>query len=229
MVLLDEAELVGLTEAYIDQIDRLAGATGAEIRNVFLDLEHLNRADVERFAAEATPYFRAGRAEAIDLTSGYLSEVTGGRPGVVDLREFEAEFEQPFLRTWHNLKEGQPWAEARRGGASQAEAAGYDYAQSGAAQRMANPGTKVRGYRRVLSPSACEWCRVVSTQLYKSAESARFGHHKCKCTVVAVPTSADPGRAINRRRLASGLPSRMGAQRDALKASGAIGRVSAKR
>lgn len=229
MTLVDEADLIGLTEAYIDQLDRLAGATGTEVRDVFLELEHLNRADVDRFAAEATPYFRAARSEAIDLTSGYLSEATGARLDAIDLTTLDPDVTAPFLRTWHNLKEGQPWAEARQGGASQAEAAGYDYAQAGAAQRMANPGTKVRGYRRVLSPTACEWCRVVSTQLYKSAESARFGHHKCKCTVVAVATSADPGRAINRRRLASGLPSRMGAQRDALKASGAMSRVSAKR
>lgn len=214
MTVLDEAELVGLTEAYLDQVSRLAGAAGAHVRSVFLDLEHLNRSDVEQFATEATPIFRAARSEAIDLTSGYLSEVTGGRVASLDLREAAPDVTAPFLRTWHQLKGGEPWEAARQSGASQAEAAGHDYAQQGAADRMARPGTKVRGYRRVLSPNACEWCTVVSTQIYRSAESARFGHHKCRCTVVAVPAGADPARAINKARLAE------------LKKSGAVSRVS---
>jgi hypothetical protein len=224
-VLVDEAELVGLTKEYLDQLARLSDALAAEIKAIFLDLEHLNRADVERFAREATPYFRAGRSEAIDLTSGYLSEMTGARLDTIDLRDgaIGAEFEAPFLRTWHNLKSGQPWEQARQGGASQAEAVGNDYARRGAADRMAKPGTKVRGYRRVITPSACEWCRVVSTQIYRSPRTAGFGHggagnhHKCHCTVVAVPVGADPGAAINKARLAE------------LKASGAVSRVSSAR
>lgn len=217
MAVLEADDLVLLTETYFDQLDALAAATGAELRSVLLSLDHLNRADVERYAEQATPYFRAGRSEAIDLTAGYLSETTGeGRLGIIDLAA-EADVLAPFLRQWHLLKEGQAWEEARASAATQAEMSGYDHVQQGAADRMAKPGTKVRGYRRVLSPGACEWCQVVSTQLYKSAESARFGHHDCHCKVVAVPLGADPGAAINKTRLAD------------LKASGAVDRASAAR
>lgn len=217
MTAVDEAFIVALTEEYIDQLGRLAGASGAMVREVFLALEHLNRSDVDAFRRDATPILRAARAEAIDLTSGYLSEATGGRLSAGGLAEVAPDVTAPLLRTWHQLKQGEQWEQARESGASQAEAVGHDHAQQGASDRMARPGTKVRGYRRVLSPNACEWCTVVSTQMYRSAESARFGHHKCRCTVVAVPLSGDPAHAINKARLRE------------LKASGAVGRVSAAR
>lgn len=214
--LVDELAIVDLTEAYFDQLDRLAEATGAEIRAVWLSLRHLNRRDVEQFVREATPFFRAGRSEAIDLTAGYLSEVTGKAPPVVDLATTAADVEAPFLRTWHLLKGGNPWDVARQSGASQADMVGYDHVQQGAADRMANPGTKTRGYRRVLSPNACEWCQVVATKLYKTAETARFGHKKCKCRVVAIVgrRHAEAANAINKSRLAD------------LKGSGAVGRAT---
>lgn len=214
MAVLEEESLVLLTEEYIAILDRLADTAGAMTREVFLSLDHLNRAELLQFIKDAGPILRGARSEAIDLTTGYLAEATGTNPNVVDLSDFEAQFDQPFLRTWHNLKEGHGWEDARQGGASQAEALGNDVTVRGAADRMANPGTKVRGYRRVLSGDACEWCRVVSTQMYKSAESATFGHHACKCKIIAVPLGADPGFAINKARLKG------------LKASGAVGRVS---
>jgi hypothetical protein len=213
---LDEAALIDLTEAYMGRLDTVAAITGEEIRAVWLSLRHLDRRDVERFARDATPYLTAGRSEAIDLTAGYLSEVAGSRLEPIDLVGAAPDVEAPFLRHWHLLKKGEPWDAARDSGATQAEMAGYDHVQRGAADRMGKPGTKVRGYRRVLSGSACEWCQVVSTQLYKSAESARFGHHDCKCKVIAVvgDRHANAALAINKSRLSE------------LKKSGAVSRAS---
>jgi hypothetical protein len=91
---------------------------------------------------------------------------------------------------------------------------GRDATRDGAASRMGQPGVKVRGWRRVISAHACEWCRVVGTKLYKTQDTATFGHHGCKCEIVAVPYGFDPGGAINDARLRE------------LKASGAVDRVT---
>lgn len=214
---IDLSVSVALTESYIELINRLGAAAGEAVMAEFLRLNHLNREDIPAFADSAGPVLQAARDEAIDLTSGYLAQVTGQVPDVIDLVQLEAEFEAPFLRTWHELSEGATWEQARESGASQADALGQDHVQQGAADRMAQPGVKVRGFRRVLTPGACEWCQVVSTQIYRTAESARFGHHDCKCTVVAVPVGHDSAAEINRQRLAD------------LKSSGAVERVSAAR
>jgi hypothetical protein len=126
----------------------------------------------------------------------------------------EVAFDGPFLRTWHQLKEGYTYQEARESGASIAELTGRDATRDGASARMGQPGTKVRGWRRVITAGACEWCQVVGTQIYRTQESATFGHHGCKCEIVAVPYGTDPGKAINKVRLTE------------LRKSGAVQRVS---
>lgn len=212
-------DAVVLTETYIDLVSAIAQAAGAELRRLFESMGSIDRADIASFVEQARPITSAGAAEAAELTTGYLSELTGETPSALDLVE-TAKFDAPFLRTWHNLKEGQAYEDARAGGAYQAETVGHDATLDGGAQRMTSPGVKVRGWRRVITPTACEWCQVVSTQLYKTAETARLQgkHHDCKCHVVAVPSDkADVAQAMNRARLKQ------------LKASGAVSRVSAAR
>jgi len=209
-----EAEAVELTLAYIAELDMLASLVGVALRDIFAELASTDRADIEAFIAEATPYTNAGIAEAGDLASAYLSEMTGKAIRPSDLIAPTIAWDGPFLRTWHNLSEGMPYAEAKESGASVAEMTGYTATNDGAVARMGQPGTKVRGWRRVINAGACEWCRVVSTQMYKTQASATFGHWKCRCTTVAVMAGVDPGKAINQARLRE------------LKASGAVERVS---
>ena len=214
---LTEIEAVVLTLAYIDALEELAQLVGLAVRDVFEGLAHVDRADIEEFITEASPYTTAGATEAADLASAYLSEMTGQAIAPSDLIAPVVDFEGPFLRTWHQLKEGAPWEEARVSGSSVAEVTGYDVTLDGASARMGQPGVKVRGWRRVINASACEWCQVVATQLYRTQESATFGHHGCRCTTVAVPYGVDATAAINKARLAE------------LKKAGAVERVSAAR
>jgi hypothetical protein len=209
-----QREAIELTVAYITELDRVASQIGAMVRDVFANLESIDRADIEEFIALAEPYTGAGQAEGADLAAAYLSELTGQSLSAAQVTFPPVNFEGPFHRTWHDLKEMTPYDEARAGGESVAEMLGYDAVNDGASARMARPGVKVTGYRRVISAKACEWCRVVATQLYRSAETATFGHHGCKCTVLAVFRDTDPTKAINQARLRE------------LKASGAVGRVS---
>ena len=214
---LAEAEAVELTLNYIAQLDELADLVGLAVRDIFENMSRVDRADIARFVRQASPFAEAGAAEGADLAAAYLSELTGSAIGAVDLTMPVIRYDDPFLRTWHQLSEGYEYEAARESGSSVAEMMGRDAPRDGASSRMSQPGTKVRGWRRVISAKACEWCRVVGTQLYKSQKSATFGHHGCRCEVVAVPFGPDPGKAINDRRLRE------------LKASGAVERVSAAR
>lgn len=214
---LAEAEAVELTLNYIDELNALAEIVGVALRDIFESLGSVNRVDIAQFIAEASPYAQAGAREGADLAAAYLSQLTGMPIRPTDLTGPTIKYDDPFLRTWHQLSEGYGYDAARESGSSVAEMLGRDATNDGAAERMGQPGTRVRGWRRVISAKACEWCRVVGTQLYRSQETATFGHHGCKCQIVAVPYGTDPGEAINKARLRE------------LRASGAVERVSAAR
>lgn len=209
---------VALTLAYLAELDRLGDMVADAIREVFDGFTALDRAQLAEFIAEVRPLAGAGAAEAADLTSAYLAELSGSTPAAVDFALTESALDAPFLRHWHDLKQGMPWEDARASGGSQAEMMGEDITRQGAADRMANPGIKVRGYRRTLHPGACDWCQVVATQLYKTVETGSFGHHACRCIPpIPVLEGVDPAGEINKILLKD------------LKASGAVSRVSAAR
>lgn len=213
---IDEAEAVALTLAYIDEVDRLAQAVGEAVAEVFRNLEHINRSDIEAFIAEAEPYTTAGATGAADLAAAYLSETLGETISTIDLRYPEIAFDEPFLRTWHNLGEGMPYDEARASGETVATFTGHDATMAGATTASDQTKKKLRGWRRPLQPGACEFCQVVATQLYKSAETAGFyGHHGCRCRPpTPVYAGFDPIGAMNRAALHE------------LKETGAVQRIS---
>lgn len=216
-----EDEAVAITLAYLDEIEALAAQIGFQVRDVFIDLTHTNRADIEEFIREAGVYANAGIAEADDLAAAYVSEMTGAHLTVADVVAPTIPWDDPFLRTWHELTEGMPYLDAKQSGASVAEMIGHDATRDGATARMGTAGKAIRGWRRVISAKACEWCRVVSTQLYKSEATATFGHHGCKCQPMPIFQGNDPSFAINQARHSERLRE--------LKAEGAVKRVSAAR
>lgn len=215
--LVDEAYTIDLTVTYLDELEALAEAVGRALREIFEDLTAEDKESLARFIAEAEPFVKAGQATGADLAAAYLSEITGVPPALIDLRFPEVALEGPYHRMWHQMGEGYDYADARASGASVAEGTGYSATSDGASTQMGHPGTKVRGYRRVINIGACEWCQVISTQLYRSQESATFGHRHCRCGVVAVPFGDHSAAKVNQARLA------------ALRKSGAITRVSAAR
>jgi hypothetical protein len=215
LVRASELEAVDLTLAYLSEVDRLAAAVGQAVREVFRDLTSIDRSEIEAFIAGATPYTTAGQTGAADLAAAYLSETLGETISVVDLRYPEIPFDGPFLRTWQNLGEGMPYEDALSTGQSMAEMTGYDATAGGASAANNAIKTKVRGWRRPIQSGACEWCRVVGTQLYRTEQSASFGHHGCRCRPpLPVYQGFDPGKSINDARLKE------------LKESGAVKRVS---
>lgn len=206
MALITDARAIEyLTLDYLDALDLMGRAVGQAIREVWNAMPAYDREQLAEFIEQAQPLARAGAVEGAELAGAYLAEVKGAIPAAVDI-DLEAvlpALDAPFLRYWHNIKEGQTWEQSVDSGGTQAEFVGYDSTAGGADHRMGSPGTKVIAYQRVISASACEWCRVVATQLYKTAQSANRARHKnCGCRVVAVTEeNALAVRKINRRRL----------------------------
>jgi hypothetical protein len=200
-----EAQALALTTSYIDELDLLAGAVGEAIRDAFLAMPAYERAQLAEWLERITPVAKAGAAEGADLAGAYLAELTGTTPpGVLSLDAVLPALEAPFHRMWHNLGQGMDWEQARHGGASQAQANGEDSVGAGATKRMGHTGTKVIAHQRVPSSNACDWCQVVATQMYRTAESASLNgqHHNCRCRVIAVTEeNAKALRALNRSRL----------------------------
>jgi hypothetical protein len=219
--LLSTAEATAITLSYLDQLDAIADAVARALRDVWMNMSGYDRQQLAEWIEQASPLTAAGTAEGADLAAAYLAELSGTvPPTVADLSLDYLDLEAPFLRTWHDLKEGMPWEDSVDGGASQAEALGQDATNGGATKQMGQPGTKVIAHQRIPSATACDWCQVVATQLYKTAESASLGgqHHSCKCRIV--PLTADNAKAvrgINSRRLKE------------LKKTGTVTKVSAAR
>jgi hypothetical protein len=215
---LADAAAVELTFAYLSELDRLGDLVGAAIREVFDNMSGYDRRELAMYVEQVRPLAVAGAAEGADLASAYLAELTGSVPPAIDLRFAPEGLEGPYHRMWHDLGENYGFEHSRDAGSEMSHMSGIDSTRGGASKRMAKPGTKVIGFRRVLHAGACDWCQVVSTQIYKSVESGSFGHHGCRCRPpVPVTDRNDPALAINRKL------------RSQLRKSGAMGRASAAR
>jgi hypothetical protein len=183
---------------------------------VFDSMSAYDRAQLAEFVGQVRPLAVAGASEGADLASAYLTELTGSVPPAIEMEFSATGLEDPFHRMWHDLDQGYTWEHSRDAGGGVARMSGIDNTRGGAGKRMAQPGIKVIGFRRVLHAGACEWCQVVATQLYRSVASGSFGHHACRChPPVPVTDRNDPALAINRKLLKT------------LKKSGAVGRVTA--
>jgi hypothetical protein len=213
------ASAEALTLDYLATLDQLADVAGAVMREIWDNLPAYDRAQMAEFFDLASPVAAAGMAEGADLVGAYLSELTGSPLAPVDLDLVVPALDAPFLHHWHQLAEGDPWVQARDAGGTQAEMLGNDVVRDGADERMAEPGVKVIGWQRIPKPGACEFCRVVATQIYRTKKSGSFGHHKCRCRppIALTEENAAAVHKISRTRLTE------------LRRSGAVGRVSAAR
>lgn len=145
--------------------------------------------DEARFARAAAPFLIGAKAAAVATSSAFFALALDLRPVGVRARDVlsEPRVRDPFLATWHALNEGRPYEEAVAAGRSAAEAAGEDYVTS-TARRTGDvvadkSGQRVR-WRRVPGGGACEFCRTVAGQTYRTSESADFGHDRDHCVVV---------------------------------------------
>jgi hypothetical protein len=203
--LLTDLEATAITLSYLEQLDAIASLVAGALRDVWMNMSGYDREQLAEWIEQVSPLAQAGAAEGADLAAAYLAELTGVAPAGATLDFALPALDAPFLRHWHDLKEGQSWQDSVDGGASQAEAIGERSTRDGAGEQFDHPpkGVKIIGWQRVVQVDACEWCQTVATQMYRTRESGSQSHDHCKCIppIAVTDENAKALRAINRTRL----------------------------
>lgn len=195
-----EAELARRWQTQVQQIRQRSADTVASIWD---DLGSWNRPDIERFFDLTDELFVAIKDVAAASTDAFLSTLTSsstvGLTGA-DVPAVPPSPEAPFLAMWKQLSDGVEWSEALAGGRAAAEnltATFVTRTASAAGDAWFNrSGVQNHGWRRQLSGVSCEWCALVATQVYRSAESATFGHKTCDCVAVPILDTSNVSRGV---------------------------------
>lgn len=189
---------VEATRAYQTGLQRLQAALTSLLVPAWIDLGNYDRDDVPRWELLISAAVAAHADESTALASGYVSLMTDGEIATVSRPAITADPEIPFLRHWRGLNEGKLWEQSVEEAAGGVGEYSSDVVQSTARKASDEAATEqVVGWRRTLTGSSCEWCALVSTQRYRTAESADFGHANCDCGVTPITGDVDPGRVIN--------------------------------
>lgn len=144
----------------------------------------------------------AGQSRAVDMQVATLQalladRLTFDRAGILDMARID--LGQPFIAFANALDSGLKFDEAVEAGRLRAEGVGESSVQwaARAANQAAEGDERIVGWTRTLGPGSCDWCITVSTQRYRSSESASFGHLRCTCAVDPIIGTRDPGRVLN--------------------------------
>lgn len=182
-----------LSDIALRRYDALLGTyrarTALRLALVWDGLEDYGDDAVEQFALTAAPILAGAKRTAVASSVAIFSLALDIRPPAVspDDVDISPRIDHPFLAMWHAVNEGRPNEEAIAAGRSQAQAVAQDFVQQ-TARRTGDTVARTAGidtrWRRVPNAGACPWCRTISGQLYRTAESADFGHDRCFCMVV---------------------------------------------
>lgn len=221
--MLPDEQIAVLVRRYQFRLDDLASRSARAAMAAWDELVGYDEADVATFVRRVSPVVVGAKTAAVATGVGFYATLLTIRPPTVRAASIPTVFNprSGFLAAWHALAQGRPYEEAVAAGRAMTEAATSNTVISAARRTGDAVATGSRagvvGWRRVLDGKACDWCQVISTQRYRTAESADFGHDRCGCTPVPIVGDRDPGRIVNRDLLAE------------LKARGAVDKASASR
>lgn len=191
------ADDVTLTRRYQARLLQLATATGAAVAQQWDELDSYD--DPALWLALAGPPVAAGQEEASALTVAYVALIADMPVPSVDIR-VGPPLDGPFAAFGSAIKRGLAFEAAVNLGRSRADEVGggsVQWTARAAAGEAARHADGVVGWRRVLTGVSCDWCALIATQRYRTADSASFGHARCDCTVVPIIGDRDPGQVIN--------------------------------
>lgn len=199
-------DAVALIQRRSSLLARLRATTAAAVVRAWDSLDTHDEAAQATFARRAGPVIVAGQQRSIAMTAAHLAALTGVRAEVdttTVLAASAVDLAEPFIALGRLINAGADIAAALDAGRGRADAIA-DFGVQDASWKASAPwDDHVVGWRRVLDGKACDWCQLVSTQRYRTADSASFGHKRCGCTVDPIIGDSDPGRVINRELLAS--------------------------
>lgn len=217
-----------------DRFARLATATGQAAGLLWDQFRPVTDADLDAWTRAVVPLVQGAQEAAAQQRIGYLTayyELAGETPVQLDLditgilgglRNGTAPAEvyaRPVITTRKALAEGKDFLDAVRiGGARLMQTAETDVmlAARAAEYETMQQLPRVVGYRRVPNGGACKLCLAAATQRYH-VRDLRPCHANCRCGVVEIIGTKDPGQIIDREA------------RDQLKAQGAIDEATARK
>lgn len=179
-----------LVELYHHRLLILRSSVSLALVRLWDDLDSHSDDDATAYAKSASPVLLGAKTATVATSAAFFALALGQRPAAVSAADVPtvSRITHPFLATWHALSEGRSPDDAIAAGRSQAEAVGFDFVQS-TARRTGDHVARASGrsgpWQRIPGGNACAWCQTVAGQLYKTSESADFGHDRCDC--VAVP------------------------------------------
>jgi hypothetical protein len=184
---------MALSETALRRYDRLLGTyrnrTAALVVIAWDRLGSYDESGIAEFTATTAPALQGAKRATVAASTSTFALALGIRPPSISANDVDTEprIRHPFLAMWHAVNEGRPNDEAIAAGRSQAQAVALDFVQQTSRRTgdvvAESAGVRTR-WRRVPNAGACTWCRTISGQLYRTAESADFGHDRCYCMVV---------------------------------------------
>lgn len=200
---------VALTRRRQLALAKIRNTTAAELARRWSGLDDYGPGRQPRWRAVAAPVLTAGQNRAIDTQIAYLGARLGERIEFTRaelLALADIDLTEPFIALGRALANGRGMRDAVEAGRLRAHGLGESGVQwaARAANAAVENDERIVGWTRTLTGLACEWCRMVATQRYRTADSASFGHQRCDCGVDPIIGDRDPGRAINRDLLATG-------------------------
>lgn len=185
-----DARTVQLARAAQRRLELIGGRAGARTGQAFDQLSSYNEADVATFAQATAPTLAAAKSAGVVTGVGLYATLARLRSPRVTARDvlLDPNPREPFISYWNALKHGHSPADALQSGRSRAMALARNLVISAARRAgdvtMQRAGRRVEAWERVPDAGACEWCESVANDLYRTAESADFGHDRCNCTAV---------------------------------------------
>ena len=164
----------------------IAAAAGKVVATAWDRLDGHEASDIVSLREAALPQATLIASRAAALSAAYLALLLG-QPVIAATGIVEPDWTGPFIRQWAAFGRGDNLEAALAAGAAQADAVGINSVIS-TARRVGDQinSDQIIGWKRTTSADPCEWCATISTRIYKTAESADFGHDRCHCSVSPV-------------------------------------------
>lgn len=183
--MLSPSEQRVLTERFRRRILGISERSALVLAAAWDRLGAYDEVDVPRFSDAVAVQVQAVTAATTSLSTVFYRLLLEQDPSVPFTAPIP-DLRRPFTAYWHSLSEGNPWQVAHRVGRSDAEALGRSHAMS--TSRLAGDQFTPSGWRRVPGGKSCDWCLTVARQVYRTAQTADFGHDRCDC--IAVPITS---------------------------------------
>jgi hypothetical protein len=170
--------------------ERLAAETSRRLSALIAALpEPEQQAAMELYAPQAARLVAGGQHQSAKFSMAYVGRLAprarGQAPPTIEraltgtlVDESSPVARAPVLRLWKRLGEGVELEEAKREAASYAEELSSGDLQAaergGLTEGARASGKRIKGWRKVLSSSPCEWCRAVAGTAGSSGQSGRY-------------------------------------------------------